>query len=203
VPEKTEKADKPAVAAEPTEVETPYVSDQLAVKTWSIIARFLHEGAGIVMLEKAWDSRNSELIIFPSYAGQDPEALKPDVWTAWRHELKPPLGGHVYIRDYARVLDAIPIQSPGALRLVDGESALNLAEAVRRFESETPGLVALVLQVYHLPRAYKFYDAAAKEGAGQRVPLPYDVATEGSTRVLSDAELEMRRSALLRALGRD
>jgi len=39
-------------SAEATEA---YVSDQLAVKTWSVIARDLHEGGSIVMLHKAWD----------------------------------------------------------------------------------------------------------------------------------------------------
>lgn len=211
-PDKPDRPVKPEKAAEPpkaeaeaeAEAEATYVSSQRAVKTWSIIARFLHEGAGIVTLHKAWDSGNTEFIIFPSYAGQDPAALKPDVWTAWRHELKPPLGGHTYIRDYARVLDSIPLQSPGSLRSLDGEYALNLPEATRRFESGTPGLVALVVRVYRLARAYKFYDAAekAEEVEGQLVPLPFDIALEGATPVLSDAELERRRSSILRSLGR-
>jgi hypothetical protein len=203
VPDKTEKAEKTEKAAESPKVDEPYVSHQVAVKTWSIVARFLHEGAGMVTLHKAWDSRNREIILFPSYSGQDPEALKPDVWTVWRHELKPPLGGHTYIRDYARVQDAIPLQSKGALRLVDADCALNLPEAMRRFEHGTPGLVAVFLRVYHLPRAYKFYDVAEKEGPGEFVPLPYDVLTEGSTPAVSDADFERRMAAILRALGRE
>lgn len=208
--EKTEKADKPgkAAAASPQDVPDkpeavePYVSNQLAVKTWSIVARFLHEGSGIVTLHKAWDSRNTQIIIFPSYTGQVPEALKPDVWTAWRHEAKPPLGGHTYIRDCAQVMDAIPLQSAGALRFVDSEHALRMPEVVRRFGSGTPGLVALVLRVYHLPRSYKFYDAAEKEGEGEFVPLPFDVAIENLTPAVGDLDFERRRSAILRSLGR-
>ena len=60
------------------------------MKTWSVLARDLHEGASIVVLQKAWDSNNKEFIIFPSYSGQDPDAIRPDVWMTWRHELKPP-----------------------------------------------------------------------------------------------------------------
>lgn len=210
MPEKTEKADKPEKAETPgpqnapeaSEAREPYVSNQLAVKTWSIIARFLHEGTGIVTLHKAWDSRNTEIVIFPSYTGQVPEALKPDVWTAWRHEVKPPLGGHTYIRDCAQVTDVIALQSAGALRFVDSEHALRMSEAVRRFESGPPGLIALIFRVYHLPRSYKFYDVAEKEGEGEFVPLPFDVAIENLTPAVGEADFERRRSGILRSLGR-
>ena len=96
---------------ETTETTESYVSDQLAVKTWSVIARDLHEGASVIVLHKAWDSNHKEFIIFPSYAGQDPDAIRPDVWMSWRHELKPPMAGHTRIRDFAEVVAAIPLQS--------------------------------------------------------------------------------------------
>ncbi len=200
--EKVPKASPPE-ASEAKESKESYVSSQLALKTWSVIARSFHEGWGIVSLHKAWDSRNDELVLFPSYAGQDPEALKPDLWTAWRQELKPPLGGHTYIRDHARVAEAIPLQSAGALRLLEREYALNLPEATRRFESGKPGLVALVLRVYHLTRSYKFYDVAEKEGDGEFVPLPFDVDLEGSTPVVHDAEFDRRWARVKSILGRE
>jgi hypothetical protein len=169
---------------------------------WSVVARFLHEGAGIVLLEKSWDSRNSEILLFPSYSGQDPGAMKPDVWMAWRHVLKPALGGHTYIRDCASVVDAVPIQSEAALGVIDSEHALHLPEAVRCYRSDSPGLVALVLRVRRLSRSYKFHDVMSKEGDGEFVPLPFEVDLAGATPVLSDAEFERRRKRLLTALGR-
>jgi len=194
----------PATKAEESRADEkpPYVSSQLALKTWSVIARFLHEGTGIVTLRKAWDSRNEELVIFPSYSGQDPDAMKPDVWMAWRHVLKPALGGHTYIRDFARVVEAIPLHSKGALHILDSEFALTEVEAARRFDSGSPGLVALILRVYHLSRSYKFYDVAEKEGDGEFVPLPFDVSLDDLTPVLEDEEFERRRSRILSALGR-
>lgn len=195
-------ADKTETPQPKAEEKPAYVSDQLALKTWSVIARHLHEGAGIVSLHKAWDSRNEEFLIFPSFQGQDPDAMKPDVWMAWRHVLKPALGGHTYIRDYAKVTDAIPLHSKGALRILDSEFALTPVEAARRFESGTPGLVALVLRVYHLPRSHKFYDVAEKEGDGEFVPLPFDVPLENLTPALDDASFERRRSRVLSALGK-
>jgi hypothetical protein len=178
------------------------VSNQLALKMWSVVARFLHEGAGILLLQKTWDNRNSEVILFPSYSGQDPAALKPDVWTAWRHVLKPALGGHTYIRDCARMVDAVPIQSEAALAVIDSEHALNLPEAIRRYRSESSGLVALILRVRRLSRSYKFHDVMNKEGDGEFVPLPFDVDLDGAMPVLSDDEFERRRKWILTSLGR-
>jgi hypothetical protein len=182
--------------------ETKVASKHIAVETWSVIARFLHEGAGIVTLHKAWDSELHDFLIFPWYAGQDPDALKPAVWMAWRHELKAPLGGHAYIRDWARVVDALPIQSPGALHLLDSEHALTLVEAQRRYDSGRPGLVALILRTYHLDRSYKYYNIASLEKEGDLIPIPFEVSLDDLTPALPDDEFERRRRRILKSLGR-
>ena len=187
---------------ETSETTESYVSDQLAVKTWSVIARDLHEGGSIMVLHKAWDSNHKEFIIFPSYAGQDPEAIRPDVWMSWRHELKPPMAGHTRIQDFAEVAATIPVQSAGVIGLIEHEQALTRVEAARRYESGEPGLVALVLRVYHLPRTYKFKDVATKEGDGQFVPLPWDVELTELTPAVDDEDFERRVQAIKSALGK-
>jgi len=178
-----------------------YVSDQLAVKTWSVIARDLHEGASVIVLHKAWDSSHKEFIIFPSYAGQDPDAIRPDVWMSWRHELKPPMAGHTRIRDFAEVVAAIPLKSASVIGRIEREQALTRVEATRRYEIGDPGLVALVLRVYHLRRTYKFNDVANKEGEGQFVPLPWDVDLTELTPAVDDEDFERRFEAIESALG--
>jgi hypothetical protein len=184
------------------EPQGPQASKHVAVKTWSVIARFLHEGAGIVTLHKAWDSQLRDFLLFPWYSGQDPNAVKPAVWMAWRHELKAPLGGHSYIRDCARVVDTVPIQSAGALDYLDSEHALTLAEAQSRYESGKPGLVALILRVYHLSRSYKYYKIASLESEGELLPITFDVALDDLTPAVEDEEFERRRSRILKSLGR-
>jgi hypothetical protein len=175
-------------------------SKPVAVKTWSVVARFLHEGTGIVTLHKAWDSEIREFLLFPWYSGQDPDAVKPAVWMAWRHELKAPLGGHTYIRDCARVVETLPIHSLGALDYLDSEHALTMMEARSRYQSGKPGLVALVLRVYHLPRSYKFYNIAALGTEGEIVPMPFDVALDNLVPAIEDEEFERRRSRIMKAL---
>jgi len=184
---------------EPQKAQT---SKHLVVKTWSVVARFLHEGTGIIAINKAWDSHLRDFLLLPWYSGQDPDAIKPAVWMAWRHELKAPLGGHSYVRDYAQVVDALPIQSPGALHLFDSEHALTLVEAQRRYESGKPGLVALVLRLYHLPRSFKYYNIAALENEGEFVPAPFDPSLDDLTPAVADDEFERRRSRILKSLGR-
>lgn len=190
--------------AENTETPEPkesYVSDQLAVKVWSVLARDLHEGAILILLEKAWDTNNKEFVIFPTYTGQDPDAIRPDVWMSWRHELKPPMAGHTRIRNYAEVAAALPIRSAGVLSRIEREQGLTTIEATRRYESGEPGLIALVLRVYRLARTYKFNDVKKREGDGQFVPLPWDVDLAGMTPAVDDDDFERRFTAIKNGLG--
>jgi hypothetical protein len=190
-----------AEKTESSETKETYVSDQLAVKTWSVVARDLHEGGSLIVLQKAWDSANKEFVIFPSYSGQDPDAIKPDVWMSWRHELKPPMAGHTRIRDFAEVVATMPLQSAGAIARIEHEQALIRTEAARRYHSGEPGLVALVLRVYHLSRTYKFPDVANNEGDGQFVPLPFDVELTDLVPAVDDDDFERRFAAIKAALG--
>jgi hypothetical protein len=193
--EKTEVSVEPAPAASTT-------SKQVGVKSWSVIARFLHEGTGIVLLQKVWDQQVREFVLVPWYADQDPDRLKPDVWSAWRHELKAPLGGHAYVRDVARVIDVVPIQSKGALDIVDPEVARTVAEAGRLYEMGKPGLKALILRVYHLPRSYKYYNVASLAEHGDVVPVPFEVGLDHLTPSVEAGDFERRRSRILKTLGR-
>ncbi len=186
---------------ETAETTESYVSDQLAVKTWSVIARDLHEGASLIVLHKAWDSNHKEFIIFPSYSGQNPDAIRPDVWMSWRHELKPPMARHTRIRDFAEVVTAIPLKSVDVIGRIESEQALTRVEAARRYESGDPGLVALVLRVYHLRRTYKFNDVADREGDGQFARLPWDVELTELTPAVDDDDFERRLQAIKFALG--
>lgn len=187
---------------ETPEKKESYVSDQLALKIWSVLARDLHEGDSVVLLEKAWDSNNEELVIVPTYSDQDPEAIRPDVWMSWRHELKPPKAGHTRIYDFAKVVDTIPIHSVGAIERIEHEQALTRVEATRRYEQGEPGLVALVLRVFHLPRTYKLDGFAENEGEGLFVPLPFDVELTESTPALDDEDFERRYASVKTALGK-
>jgi hypothetical protein len=198
------QGDRDRVAEKPEATESTtesYVSDQLAVKTWSVLARDLHEGASLIVLHKAWDTNNKDFVIFPTYVGQDPDAMRPDVWMTWRHELKPPMAGHTRIYDYAEVVTALPLQSVGAIGRIEREQGLSVVEAARRYRSGEPGLIALVLRVYHLARTYKFKNVAEKEGDGLFVPLPFDVDLTDLTPAVDDEDFERRLAAVKSALG--
>lgn len=173
---------------------------QVAVKIWSVLARHLREGGSIVTLHKSWEMKNDAFAILPTYAGQDLEAIKPDVWMSLRQELKAPLEGHAYIRAYAEVVEALEIRSTSALGAIEGGHGLTRREAERLYQADEPGLVALVLRVYRLPRSYKFANAAENEGEGELVSLPFDVAVENLDPVLEDAAFELRHERLRAAL---
>jgi hypothetical protein len=183
------------------EEKEQYVSDQVSLKMWSVIGRFLHEGWGIVSLHKAWDREIESFNIVPTFSGQIPEAMKPNVWMSWRHELKAPLGGHTFVRDYAEIIDAVPLQSAGALAAIEAEHALTSVEALRRYQEGEPGLIALVLRVYHLPRSYKLGEVAKREGGGKLVSLPFDVELNDLTPAVEDEDFERRVARIRAALG--
>jgi hypothetical protein len=132
----------------------------------------------------------------PWYEQSQPEAIQPDVWMCWRHELKAPLGGHAFIRDYAEVVDRFSVGSEAALEKLVGEHGLMSTEVKRRFHQGEPGLVALALRVYHLPRSYKLYDIGSFGGDSERVPLPYDVELEDLTPAIDERGFERRLAAV-------
>jgi len=194
-----EKTESPSDAA-PEETGPAYVSDQLAVKTWSVLARDLQEGGAVVLLHKTWDPAHDAFVVFPSYSGQRAEQIDPDVWTMWRHELKPPRAGHTRIRDYAEVAATFAIEDDRALAAIEGEFGLSLAEAKRRLADGEPGLVAVVVRVYALARTYKFDDVAEREGDALTVPLPFDVEIEDRTPAIEDEAFERRLARIKTAI---
>ncbi len=174
-------------------VSEAYVSDQLAVKVWSVVARDLREGRSTVLLAKSWDAGQEGFVVFPTYADQDPDRIDPDVWMMWRHELKAPLAGHTRLRDFAEVAAVIPITEKKALSALEGEYGVSLVEARRQFAEGEPGLTAVVLRVHRLTRTYRFNDLAAAEANGKpTAELPFDVELDGMEPVIDDDEFEGR-----------
>jgi len=81
--------------------------NRLALKEWSVVVRVLHEGSCILTFLEDYIPADREFFFLPTYDGQRVEALKPKAGMSYRHELRPPLAGHVYIRNYAEVLAVV------------------------------------------------------------------------------------------------
>ena len=180
-------------------------SNALAYKEWSVLCRQLHEGDGVLSLVKAFDSDEREFALLPVYSGQDPGAMKPHVWMSWRHELKAPLTGHVYVRDYAIVSGVFHVTDLDDLKACDTEHGLAWPELERRFgEGNEPGLDALVLRVYFLPRSYRMVDREELEKKEGRVlTLPEAISTEGAVPAVEEEDFQRRLRLVRSALGRD
>ncbi len=86
-------------------------TNRLAFREWSIVARFLYEGSGIITFLKEYIPADREFFLFPAYEGQREDALKPRAGMTYRHELRALMAGHVYIRTYAEVMDSFEIHS--------------------------------------------------------------------------------------------
>ena len=109
--------------------------NRLALKEWSVVVRVLHEGSGILTFLEDYIPADRGFFFLPTYDGQREEALKPSAGMSYRHELRPPLAGHVYIRNYAELAESFQVQSFGAVKAVDREHPFTLPEMKCRLES--------------------------------------------------------------------
>ena len=175
--------------------------NRLALKEWSVVVRVLHEGSGILTFLEDYIPADREFFLLPTYERQREEALKPSAGMSYRHELRPPLAGHVYIRDYAEVAESFEVQSLDAVKVVDREHPFTLPEMKRRLESAPAGLVALALRAYRLPRPRRITERQKYEDGERFQALPEEIATDGAAPALSAEVFGHRLAVVRRALG--
>ena len=176
-------------------------ANRLALKEWSVVIRFLHEGAGILTFVEDYVPADREFFLFPTYNQQTSDALKPTAGKVYQHELRPPIAGHVYIRDYAEVGGSFEIHSTAAVQTVDGEHAFMASEMKRRLRKASSGLVALALRVYHLSVPRRIVEREKYEDGDRFLSLPEEIAIGEVRPALSTPDFERRLAAMERALG--
>ena len=166
-----------------------------------MVIRFLHEGAGILTFVEEDVSTNREFFLFPTYDQQTSDALKPAAGRVYQHELRPPMAGHVYVRDYAEVVASFEIHSAAAVQSVDGEHPFMETEMRRRLERAPSGLVALALRVYHLSVPRRIAEREKYEDGDLFLSLPEEIPIGDVRAALSTPDFERHLAAVQRALG--
>jgi hypothetical protein len=167
-----------------------------AFKEWAVICRALAEGRQALVLRKGgvaesggeFRIEHTRFWLYPTYAHQQPGALKPEGQTLLTHaEADRAPAGTVRLTHWAEVGGVYHLQNlVAALKL--GELHLWTHETVQaRFAYRSPGLYALPVRVWKAPRPAELTESPYYAGCKSWVELDRELPTEGSTPVLDDA----------------
>ena len=166
-----------------------------ALKEWAVTVEALAAGDQVLIVrkggigEKRFELPHPRFYLFPTYAHQRPELVKP----AWRERFGDPLArrdepDRLPLPAYAELHSAYPIADPEALAAIDGLHILapSYAEERLRWRRVHP-LWAAVLRVWNVPEPPVLEDAAAHGGCVSWVELPEPIGAPAERRpALSD-----------------
>lgn len=167
-----------------------------ALKEWAVSVAALAAGDQVLIVrkggigEKRFDLPHPRFYLFPTYAHQRPELVKP----AWRDRFEGPLARRdeperLPLPAYAELHSAHPIADPEGLAAIDGLHILapSYAEERLRWRRIHP-LWAAVLRVWTLPAPPVLEAASEYGGCVSWVELPATIGPPGERRPALDDE---------------
>lgn len=181
-----------------------------ALKEWAVICHALADGRQIIILRKGgifeigagFRVENRRFWLFPTYLHQQASAVVPEASRLLREvETDRPAPGVVRLSHYVEV--------HGIWQIADEVRALSLRElhvwsdeTVRqRFRYRHPGIFALAVRLFRVPRAVELPNTTAYEGCRSWVELAESLPTDDSVPVLSDAVFAIELSKVQQCLG--
>lgn len=181
----------------------------VALKEWAVICRELAAGRHIVLLRKGgirepsrgFSLEHREFFLFPTYVHENAEELTDTARAALPGVTRSaPHAGIVRLELYATVEDVTEVHHLSSLRALAAEHPLRWPAVERRFNYRRPGLCAIALRVYRLPRALELPNLARYDGCRSWVTLETTLPLAGSIPVLDERRFGERLSAVRAAL---
>jgi hypothetical protein len=182
----------------------------IALKEWAVVCDLLLAGKQIVLLrkggileqKKGFQMEHEGFFLYANTEHQSREQLKPE-YHAQLDKYGPPAkeSGKVSIPGFCRVVDIVKTTDARKLRALEPHTAWTQALFDMRinYKPEKPNYVVTV-RAYKLPQALEVPYHAEYAGCHSWVPLKQELSTQGATPVLSDAEFETRRKAILQVV---
>jgi len=174
----------------------------IALKEWHCVCNWLTQGRQALLLRKGgiheetgpgvFQMEHDRFLLFPSWAHQKPELLKPDFAAGVAPLAEPP---RVTLRAWAETASIQVVPSRESLDALHALHCWNSAYLDMRwgYKQDRP-LYAIVLRVFELATPLEMENGPAYAGCRSWVPLePRDVlpsqAVEASTQVMDDQTL--------------
>jgi hypothetical protein len=166
-----------------------------ALKEWAVTCRALADGRQAIVLRKggiadpddSFRVEHTRFWLFPTYAHQRADALKPEGRALLRQvETERPPHGVVRLSHWAEVGGIFQLHNLVAALKLDGLHLLTLQTVQARFAYRAPGLFALPLRVWKAPQCVDLSETQYYAGCKSWVELDRELPTAGSAPVLDD-----------------
>lgn len=185
-------------------------TNDVALKEWAIVDQYVGSGRQVVLLRKGgiherkggFEVERREFFLFPTYTHQKVEDLAPEVRADFEAlAAAAPADRTVTLRHYAVVDAVVTATSIDPLRDLADHHILSWPAVEGRFwYRNRPGLHAVLVRAYRLPRPMTIVNREAYDGCVSWVELERRLPTAGSAPVLDDAEFARRAEAVRRIL---
>jgi hypothetical protein len=179
----------------------------IALKEWAVVCDLLLSGDQIVLLrkggileqKKGFQIEHETFFLYPNTEHQSKEQLKPEFHTRLAGYGPPAReSGKISIAGYGRVVDIVKSGDPAKLRALEPFTCWTQALFDMRinYKPEKPNFIVTV-RAYKLPKAMDIPYHADYAGCHSWVPMKQELSLSGGVPVLSDAEFEAKRKAVL------
>ncbi|MSP78501.1 MAG: DUF1802 family protein [Dehalococcoidia bacterium] len=184
---------------------------KLGLKEWAVACKALEQGAMVTLIRKggirepgkAFQVRERQFMLYPSYEHQKPELVKP----AWHGALAQTLQGvklpqqDITFSLFADTTDVVEVLEQERLELISPHHLWTLDYAQKRLHwKPRQALAVMLVRIYQMDPAtlpiLKEYN-----GCTSWVPLVQDVPLKNLTPVLSDLDYKSQVNQVLNALG--
>jgi len=190
-------------------VETASATN-IALKEWAVVCDLLLGGQQIVLLrkggileqKKGFQIEHETFFLYPNTEHQSQEQLKPE-YHGRLSSYGPPAreSGKLTIRGYGRVVDIVKSGDPAKLRALEPFTCWTQALFDMRinYKPEKPNFIVTV-RAFALPKPIEIPYHADYAGCHSWVPMKQELSLAGGAPVLSDAEFEAKRQAILKVV---
>ena len=186
------------------------VTNNVALKEWAIVDQYVGSGRQVILLRKGgiheqkggFEVAHREFFLFPTTVHQTAEDLVPGARAEFEAVVAAaPADRTVTLRHYAVVDEVVTVASLEPLRALADQHILSWPAVEGRFwYRNRPGLHALLLRAYRLPRPATIVNREAYDGCVSWVEMEERLPTAGCVPVLDDAEYARRAGGIRRVL---
>jgi hypothetical protein len=182
---------------------------QVAFKEWAVICQALAAERQCLILRKGgiseeggtFRAEHSEFLLYPTYFHEHQNGVKQKYQESFAvADSNRPAPGTIAFTHFVRVTDIQYLTKLETALALDPLHAWTSDVIRQRFHYRTPGLFALTVRVFRLPKQEIRIERPEYAGCKTWVTLDSPVATEGVTPVLTDEEFAQATQLLRRVL---